>query len=351
VCAPPPFRERLEIGRTFTYNGTTMKKQSVLTFVGFAVSIVLLYFSLKGIRFDEIWATIRRVNPFLALTPLIFIGCAICLSSFRWSRVAGEKVLFRQTATAMLIGMFVNNVLPLRLGEVARGYVLSLKTEMSFTYSFSTVLLDRFFDLTGLLLLTFIFFPSAELPQNVARAIFLIIGVLIFCVFMIILMSRESFAARMSTRFKRFEMSFLAHLGKKIVEIQENLKRIGSPLTIIAFVIISFGTWLSMSLGLYCVTLALGVPVNFWCIPFVCALLNMGITVPSSPGYVGVYQFLLVYLLSIFGVPKAAGFTISLLYHASWYVPYTVIGFLLALREHLHVRDIRKLAPKDSGII
>ena len=65
-----------------------------------------------------------------------------------------------------------------------------------------------------------------------------------------------------------------------------------------------------MSVALYLATLAVGVPVPFLCVPFVCALLNFGITVPSSPGYVGVYQFLIVYLLSIFGVPRSEGFTI-----------------------------------------
>jgi len=55
-------------------------------------------------------------------------------------------------------------------------------------------------------------------------------------------------------------------------------------------------------------------------------------------------------LLSIFGVPKYEGFTISVLYHASWYVPYTVVGFVFSLREHLRVRDIRRLEATDRAI-
>src|SRR5208337_5584798 len=121
------------------------------------------------------------------------------------------------------------------------------------------------------------------------------------------------------------------------------------PVTIVFFVVISFIDWLSMSVALYLVTLALGVCVPFAYIPFVCALLNFGITIPSSPGYVGVYQFLIVYLLSIFGVPKSEGFTISILYHASWYIPYTVVGFSLSLREHLKIRDMSNLNAEEAG--
>jgi len=323
------------------------KKRTFLTVFGFAVSIVLLYFSLKGIAFREIWATLGRTNPVLAF---VFIGIAISLSSFRWSKVAGTTVRFRDTFTALLIGMFINNVLPARLGEVARGYVLSHKMKVSFTYALSTVLLDRFFDLTGLLLITFLFFPGSSLPPKVSEGIYAIIGVLVICVLMIILLSRPSFTNHLSKRFTTIEKSFLSKFARRAVEIQENLQRIGSPLTIIFFVIISFFIWLSMSMALWVVIRALGVPVSIRCIPFVCALLNIGITIPSSPGYVGLYQFLLVYLLSIFGVPRYEGFAVSILYHASWYIPYTIVGFALTLREHLRIRDIRKLDAEEKPV-
>jgi glycosyltransferase 2 family protein len=203
------------------------------------------------------------------------------------------------------------------------------------------------------LLLTLIFlalpsFPRATLPPAVYDGIYAVIGLLVLCVLLIILLSRKSFADRLSKRFLTIEKSFLSRLTKRVLEVQENLKRIGSPLTLVFFVVISFCTWLSMSIALYIVIRALGVSIPFACVPFVCALLNFGITIPLSPGYVGVYQFLIVYLLSIFGVPKSEGFTISILYHASWYIPYTVVGFSLSLREHLKIGDMKKLDTEEE---
>jgi uncharacterized protein (TIRG00374 family) len=330
-----------------------MKKHKLFTLIGFAISVVLLYFSLRETHFNEIWSTMRKANVALAFLPLVFIGTAISLSSFRWSRVAGKAVRFREAFTAMLIGMFVNNVLPLRLGEVARGYVLSRKKGLSFTYSCSTVALDRFFDLTGLLLLTLTSlvlpsFPRSTLPGPIYDGIYVVLGVLVFFILLIILLSRQSLSERLSKRFVPNEKSFLSRLTKRVVEVQDNLRRIGSPLTIVFFVIMSFCSWFSMSMGLYVVTRALGVSVPFACIPFVCAMLNFGITIPSSPGYVGVYQALIVYLLSIFGVSKSEGFAVSILYHASWYVPYTVVGFAFSLREHLKIGDVRKLEDVEE---
>lgn len=320
-----------------------MKKGKILSVVGIVISAVLLFFSLKGVQGEEIWLTLKRVDPILLLVPLSFIFCAVTICSFRWSRVAGNGTRVRETFVSLLIGLFVNNVLPVRIGELARGYVLSKKRNLSFTYAFSTVLLDRFFDLTGLLLLTFLFFPSQSLPPHVSHAIRLLVGLLIVCIGLIIVLSQERIANHISSRLVRLETSFLRKFAQRVLEIQENLKRIGSPLTILFLIALSFCTWFSMAVALFYVTRALGVNVPFACIPFVCAMLNMGLTIPSSPGYVGVYQYLLVYLLSIFGVPKAEGFTVSLLYHASWYVPYTVLGFVFLVTEHIKVKEIQDL--------
>jgi hypothetical protein len=48
-------------------------------------------------------------------------------------------------------------------------------------------------------------------------------------------------------------------------------------------------------------------------------------------------------------VPKYEGFTISILFHASWYIPYTIVGFLLMLREHLRIKDIQKLEEEGKA--
>jgi len=320
-----------------------VRKGNLITSAGFVVSLVLLYFSLKDIRFHEIVATLLRANPWFIPLPLIFIFIAVILCAFRWSRLAGSSVHFLDAFAALMIGLFVNNVLPARIGEVARAYVISKKRGLSFTYSFSTVLLDRFFDLTGLLLIAFIFFPDESLPAAVSRSIYILIAFLIFCIACLILFSKERFASKIADKFSQIKRPLFSKLAERILIIQENLKRINSPFNLILSVILSFCSWFSMTIALYLVILMLGIKVDFRDIPFVCALLNLGLTIPSSPGYVGVYQFLLVYLLAIFGVPKYEGFTISVIYHAMWFVPYNIIGFIYLLKEHLKIREIRKL--------
>ena len=324
-----------------------MKRKTIVTISGFIVSIVMLYFSLKGINEGAIFETLKKTDYRLVFIPLLFISFSIMLSSFKWQKISGNNVKFSDTFTSLMIGLFVNNVLPARIGEVARGYVLSKRTGISFTYTISTVFVDRIFDLAGLLLITLLFFPKHSLPVKVSQAIYILIGLLTVCIIMIIALSRERFANAIAGQLNRIQRPFLAKFAKRIIEIQGNLKRIQSPLNILLFIVIAFLQWLSMSTALYFVMLTLGVKISFIYVPFVCALLNMGLTIPSSPGYIGVYQFLLVYLLSIFDVPKYEGFTVSVLFQASWYIPYNLIGFSLLLKEHLKIGEIRKLSKQE----
>ncbi len=137
-------------------------------------------------------ATLQKANPLLIPVPLIFITIAVVLCAFRWSRLIGGGVHFRDTFAALMIGLFVNNVLPVRIGVRCTGICDLEETGPSFTYSFSTVLPDRFFDLPG--------FCSLHLSSSLikafpllsrAQSIFLI-ALLMFCIGCIILLSRES---------------------------------------------------------------------------------------------------------------------------------------------------------------
>ncbi|MCX5812505.1 MAG: lysylphosphatidylglycerol synthase transmembrane domain-containing protein [Proteobacteria bacterium] len=325
-----------------------MKKHKILTVAGFIVSILLLYLSLKDIKFNEIIEILKKADLKLIFIPTLFIFISAALSAFKWSNIAGKDVRFQDTFIALIIGLFVNNVLPARIGEIVKGYVLSRKTGISFTFGLSTVLIDRFFDLAGLLLIVFIFFPKQSLPPKVSQSLFILVIVLIVFMATMIIMSREKFTDTTVNILGKVKKPFLLKFAHRLIEIGGNIRRINSPLNIIFYVAISFLQWLCMSTALYFATLTLNVSVKFIYIPFICALLNMGLTIPSSPGYVGVYQFLLVYILSIFNVPKQEGFAVSIMFHASWYIPYNILGFIFLLKEHIKIKDMQELDEKNA---
>jgi len=243
-------------------------------------------------------------------------------------------------------------VLPARIGEVARGYMLSKRTGISFTYALTTVLVDRFFDLVGLLIITLIalrFLPKHSLPYMIWFGIYMLLILLVACIILLIVLSREKFAFKISRLLTGINRPFISQLAKRVLEIQENLNRINSPANLVYFILIAVTMWLLMSTALYFTMLMLSIKIGFIVAVFICALINMSLIIPSSPGYVGYYQGAFCLLLPIFGITKDEALTTSLVFQATWYIPYTILGGMLSIKEHLKIKDIQKLEEKTDA--
>ena len=74
----------------------------------------------------------------------------------------------------------------------------------------------------------------------------------------------------------------------------------------------------------------------------VLAFVGVGISVPSAPGYLGVFHFAAKLALEIFGVASSTALAYALIYHASAVVPITLLGWLYLLREHVSLGEVRR---------
>jgi len=79
---------------------------------------------------------------------------------------------------------------------------------------------------------------------------------------------------------------------------------------------------------------------------FVTAVINLGVVIPSSPGFIGTYQWLAVSALGIVGVDGEVAIAFSLLMQAIWFIPTTIVGGVIAVRE-VH-RDARHVPAENE---
>lgn len=137
-----------------------MKKSHIQLLVGTLISLVFLYFALKGVNIRELLQAMKSFNwlwalPFLAVT--IF---TMWLRAWRWHYFLKPSVNLttKQLFGPMMAGFALNGLLPARIGEFARAYILGKKYQLPFTKVFATIVVERIFDtLTLLVLLTFVF--------------------------------------------------------------------------------------------------------------------------------------------------------------------------------------------------
>jgi glycosyltransferase 2 family protein len=77
----------------------------------------------------------------------------------------------------------------------------------------------------------------------------------------------------------------------------------------------------------------------------VLAFVGLGISVPSAPGYVGVFHAAAVLATRVFGVPETDGFGFGIVYHASAFIPVTLLGWIYLMREQMTLGDAAHVAP------
>jgi glycosyltransferase 2 family protein len=280
------------------------------------------------------------------------------------------KIGLESTFEVVVIGYMANNVLPARIGELVRAYVLSVREGVRKTATLATIFVERIFDgitmvafAAGSVFFIILFDPDALMvgadhklgsfiaglsgPIAVAAGLFL--GLLL--VFLVIASSRSrmerllSFAlrflpGRLRERAERLASSFMDGLGSL---------RSGSSL--LAVLGLSIVLWLCET-GMYYIigrwgfdlSGADGQPLPFYVYMMVAGFVNLGTLIPQGPGFVGVFEFIAQAVLAgAFGVGRDPSISYVLVLHATLLIPVTLLGFYYMARQSISYRDLVKL--------
>ncbi len=139
------------------------------------ISVVALALVVRGLNWQELLRVLRQGNPLWMLVALGFHFLSYLPRGSRWQHMlAPVKALsWLPVFGALSIGFFANNVLPARLGEVARALVLGHRTGISRSAAFSSVVLERFFDGAATVLFAFLALPVIPLPRVVKSVLWI----------------------------------------------------------------------------------------------------------------------------------------------------------------------------------
>jgi uncharacterized protein (TIRG00374 family) len=115
----------------------------------------------------------------------------------------------------------------------------------------------------------------------------------------------------------------------------DGLQSMRRPRQLVPIVIWSVMVWVCVVLGFWTAFWAASLDLPLLAALTVIAFVGLGVSLPSSPGFIGIIQAATVLALSFFGVPRADALSFSLLLHASQFVPVTVWGLALLVVEHV----------------
>ncbi len=329
-----------------------MRKKLIL-WLGLVISILFLYLAMRNVQFAEIRRSLRQVNLGLLLWAAFVFLVSFSVRAVRWQYILRpiKQISLLHTFSLLSIGFMANNVLPARLGEVVRAYFLAKKTGIRKSLSLATIVLERLSDFAALLLSALMVGLFFSLPPAVKRLG--IVAGLVF-VFFVILLVFIHFRKNPALHFFESLLFFLSPARKKRMmgrakAFVDGLLILKSGREFLWVTILSVGVWALWAVALHYTLLAFSIQVPFSARLLILAVVNLGALIPSSPGYVGPYQYLCWVCLSVFAIDKSLAFSFSVVLHALWYVPLTSLGFIFLWREHVSIGQIRSLEARVAS--
>lgn len=325
--------------------------------LGIAISAVFLFVAFRGQNLGEVRDALGEANlwwvpPALAL---YFIG--VWVRAARWSILLEPLARSdsRQLFPVVVVGYMANNVLPLRTGEIVRAYLIRRKYNVRKTSVLATIAVERIFDgftMLGFMLVATAFVSFTSELQHLAIVAFVLFTGLLIGLFLLTLggtlldrliqIVLGPLPTRVADSVERLTESFLSGLG--VFRNRRDLLKVAS-LSLVAWLFEAsmyytiargFGPVIREAMGIAATLMTTGVA-------------NMATLIPSSPGYIGQFEFGVKLVLNgALDVPQGQALAFAILVHAALYFPITIWGVVEWSRQHLSFRQMQDV-DEETG--
>lgn len=304
--------------------------------------------------FRSLLAALSRTQyPWLVPAFGLLVG-AMLARALRW-RLLLQPVPDTQTGrlfNLLNIGYLVNNLSPLRLGDVLRAYLCAELERLSVVRTLSTVVIERVADTLAILLLLLVLLPSVVLPAYVARSAVGVALAAIAAAFALVFLALrgEWSLALFDCLAKRLPVFAHASLRRMVVSAREGSSALGSWRRAVAVLAWSLVIWLATAAQFHVVMRAAALQLPFTAALTVLCLTSLGMVVPSSPGYVGVFEYITVVALSLFAVGREVALGYALVLHGLSYLSLAILGAIgLWVEGYSYARVRNVLARAGMG--
>ena len=352
-----------------------MKRPSarvVGTLVGLAIAAAFMWLAVRDVDAGEVWSAMRSANPWLLAVTIVVATSGYFVRALRWRVLLapvcpgiGVGARFR----AIMIGFMVNNVLPGRVGEVARAFALTRMAPVGMGGALGSLAVERTLDAVVLLLFLVVplmaggFPAEGALSSGVGGTVFraAVVGVGAILALVVLLVAWPGVAIGVGRRAverleRKADQERMAQLAGRFVDAMADflgaLRALRSPRLLAAAIGWTFALWLWHGFSFYLGMLALGIDTGFVSALFTEAVVGWVVAVPGAPGFIGNFQFGVDFALSdTYGASAPSVLAFAFAYHVGGWFPVTFIGLYYAARMGLTRRELQTgdVGAGDSG--
>lgn len=331
-----------------------MKRSKWMIIIGILISVFFLYLAFRKFDLEEGKRALKMANYYWLLPTVVSYMFGFWMRGIRWRYLLLpiKKCKIFNLVSTVFIGFMANNLLPFRVGELIRAYVNGKKENISKSSSLATIVVERVLDglaLVVLLLVAILFLErgaSAQhsFPQWLKRMIYvawaLFLGVLIL---LYIMMRSKELTGKVIRKLFGF---FKEPILKKIVDLTNsfieglNVLRKRKEILIVSF--LSILVWTFEGTTFYLGAKAFNLSISYPQAYLTLVIVALGLMVPSSPAFVGVYEYFCVTALALFAIDKSFALSYAVLLHFLQFGLLVSIGLFFLWKENLSLWKLKE---------
>jgi glycosyltransferase 2 family protein len=327
-----------------------LSRQARGRLLGLALTGLFLFLAVRRVDLVAFADALRHFNygwivPAAACTLLGYL-----VRTVRWQVIlsGAARAPLRTLYPILMMGFATNNLLPGRLGEFWRAYLLGNKQKVRKTFALASVFVERVFD--GLVLIGLLGVVSLAVPLPVwGREVELLAAALFLGASAVValLVWRPALARRLvGVLLRPAPARARSWVDGAFGAFVDGLAVLRRPSVLASAAVLSVGVWLLEGSSYLVLSrgIDLGLPAGaeLAAIGLTVVTINLGIMVPSAPGYVGAMEFFGTLALGVFGADPGAALAFVVVAHAVQYSLVTTIGLVCFAREHLSLGELRR---------
>jgi uncharacterized protein (TIRG00374 family) len=324
---------------------------------GVGVSLALFVYLLGSVDLPELGRQ-PALTQWWWMIPALAVGpLGLWARAIRWQYLFPRNFEPPGLVAANMIGYMANNLLPLRAGELVRVYVAARRLRerrrdslgSSLWLAGATVVVERVIDSLTLVLFlaVLVFFIPVPRAFEYAAALILAADVIAATVLVVLAIAPDG-ARRLLSRLCRRWPALEVRATGVLDMVVRGLEGVRTPAHLGPLLMWTVITWALPVLGAWTLLRAVHLDLPLLAGWTVLTFVGFGISIPSAPGYIGVWHAAAVLALSMFDVSQATALGYAILYHASQFVPITLVGWLFLVREHMTLGEATRARPAED---
>lgn len=317
------------------------------------LGLALLYISFKDVKLSNLKNELDSVNYLLISVVLILSISIVILKSFRYAVLIRpiKYISQKELLPIVTIGLMSLIIIPLRMGEFVRPYLIKQRKNISFTSTTTAVFIERLFEIGVLLFFVFYCVSFSEISKWIFKPFIIMLSIFVFVFILLFFIIKSKSYIKQKIRW----LIRSSHIYEKIDKLYDKFHAafyiFKYPDIIVKSILYTVVIWTISVISIYLILISIGIHLPMSASILIMVVTILGISIPGAPGFVGNYQFANMFALSFYKVDPNKAMLFSIIYYLTNIGLNVLLGVLTMPFVKIKFRDLWFINNKNKKVV